>query len=288
MPKTIDMISQRYGNWEVLSQGGKDKRGAIMYLCRCDCGTQREIVGYSLRRGDSTNCGCKINKIGKEGKDLSGQNFTNWTVLRRNGKDIHGALLYECHCECGTVRDIAGYSLRNGDSKSCGCLQASKTSVRADGKTTHWSPTKTHGMKGTPEYTAWAAMKGRCSNPNYENYPNYGGRGITVCKEWDDSFEAFYADVGPRPEGHSLDRIDVNGNYEKNNVKWSCSEEQCNNRTNARYLTHDGRTQTIAQWSKETGVTYQTIHNRLERGWSAANALSTKNYKCAQHADRSI
>lgn len=125
-----------------------------------------------------------------------------------------------------------------------------------------------HGMRNTPEYAAWGAMLNRCFNSNTDSYPQYGGRGITVCQEWRDSFVAFYKCVGDRPEGYSLERIDVNGNYEPGNVKWAPAEEQCNNRTNAVTLTYKGKTQTIAQWARELGLKHQMIRQRVLRGWT--------------------
>jgi hypothetical protein len=154
--------------------------------------------------------------------------------------------------------------LKGNRTYSCGCKSGRKPleigKVLKNG-------TVFHGMKGTPEYSAWGAMKGRCSNPKYDNYHNYGGRGITVCEEWSNSFTQFFKDLGPRPEGCSLDRIDVDGNYEPGNVRWGTEEEQCNNRTNAQMITHNSKTQTIAQWARETGLSTGLLYSRLYRGW---------------------
>lgn len=179
-------------------------------------------------------------------------------------KGKRGEPMFHCVCDCGKERTVEGYRLKRKDVTSCGCMRT----------TNRRNATKKHGMKGTPEYAAWNGLKDRCCNPNCPSYPHYGGRGITVCDEWTNSFEAFYEHVGPRPEGFTLDRKDVNGNYEPGNVFWVDQEQQCNNRTNARSLTFNGKTQTIAQWSREVGIGYTTIHRRLLYGWPVELALT--------------
>lgn len=196
-----------------------------------------------------------------------------WTVYAR-AEDHVGKVRYpmfRCVCECGTERNIAAQSLRRGDAYSCGCKH--KPPAPGQAKRSKPKGNVKHGLRNSVEYSTWVSMKQRCLNPNSENYSNYGGRGITVCEEWKDSFLAFFNYVGPRPEGTSLDRIEVNGNYEPGNVRWATEEEQCNNRTNARTITSNGKTQTIAQWSRETGVAFATIHARLKRGWPPEKAL---------------
>lgn len=150
--------------------------------------------------------------------------FGRWTVLAPAKRDKHGRKRFLCRCDCGVEKLVAGTYLRHGKSQSCGCLQRE----RAPG-----APIK-HGMAGTPEYRAWQQMRQRCSNRRHVEWRNYGGRGICVCKEWDQSFQAFYEHVGPRPSSqHSLDRIDNDGNYEPGNVRWATASEQ---RRNQRYM----------------------------------------------------
>lgn len=124
----------------------------------------------------------------------------------------------------------------------------------------------------TPEYQAWASMKHRCTNPNNKRWPRYGGRGIRVCEEWM-SFENFFADMGPRPPGMSLDRIDNDGNYEPANCRWASVEDQNRNRSNVIHLTHEGETLCVAEWTR-LGLGKNTIYARLQRGWSVEEALS--------------
>ena len=133
----------------------------------------------------------------------------------------------------------------------------------------------THGMSGTPEYRAWKAMKDRCFNPNSKKYPNWGGRGITVCDRWLD-FENFLADMGSRPTAkHSLDRIDNDGDYSPKNCRWATKAEQNNNKRTNHLITIDDVTLTITQWAKKMGFNETVIYCRLNRGWSEYDAVMT-------------
>lgn len=139
---------------------------------------------------------------------------------------------------------------------------------------------RTHGdtinARSTVEYKAWRAIKNRCLNPLVDAYPDYGGRGITVCAAWKDSFETFLADMGRRPSpNHSIDRIDVNGNYEPDNVRWATWTEQQRNRRSNRLVTYCGVTQCVSAWSDATGIHKHTLRTRLDAGWSVERTLTT-------------
>lgn len=127
-----------------------------------------------------------------------------------------------------------------------------------------------------PLYHTWQQMKKRCSNPNVDGYENYGGRGITVCESWAASFESFARDMGERPEGMTLDRIDTDGPYSPENCRWATHTTQGRNRRNNRLLTMDGRTMSMIEWSEETGIPKRTLQSRLNiHGWSVRDALTT-------------
>lgn len=137
---------------------------------------------------------------------------------------------------------------------------------------------RTHGMSASPEYKAWRSMRIRCYNNKSRQYINYGARGITICQKWLISFANFYRDMGPRPSNkYSIERIDVNGNYEPSNCKWATAREQCNNKRNNVLLTFEGKTQTIAQWSRDKGLRQSTIWLRLYKyNWTLEKTLTDK------------
>lgn len=162
--------------------------------------------------------------------DLTGQRFGRLVVLayaasKRNRRT------WTCRCDCGRGAVVSSDALRGGRTVSCGCRQAS---VLGDS-------TRTHGGSRTPVHRVWNTMKYRCYNPNSPEYPYYGGRGIQVCERWQNSFAAFRSDMGPRPAGGSIDRIDPDGNYEPGNCRWATQREQVRNSRAAKLCEEDAR-----------------------------------------------
>jgi len=150
--------------------------------------------------------------------DIGGRRFGRILVICRDGSDRQGYATWVCRCDCGRTTVCIGRKLRAGRVRSCGCLRREGTKRR-------------HGMKYTREYAAWKSMKDRCLNPQNKDWAYYGGRGITVCQEWRDSFEAFFAHIGPRiSPKHSIDRIDNDGDYVPGNIRWATGRQQCLNR----------------------------------------------------------
>jgi hypothetical protein len=185
-----------------------------------------------------------------------------------NSNDKRKALF---QCECGNVVEAFKSNVSRGHTSSCGCLRKKVTRERSlkHGQKTNRKPTKT--------YAAWVNMKGRCENTNRPDADNYVLRGITVCERWD-VFENFLADMGEAPEKSSLDRIDNNKGYYKENCRWATAKEQnLNKRNNVRYE-YEGQSKTISEWAEEYGIGRVTLFKRLQRGIDMKTALSTKGY----------
>lgn len=171
-----------------------------------------------------------------------------------------------CLCDCGNkTAPIDGSKLRYGETKSCGCYKRELVIQRN---------TK-HNLCYTRIHRIWAGMQDRCYNPNSPKYHRYGARGIRVCDEWLNSLETFYdwAMTNGYREDLTIDRIDNDGNYEPSNCRWATNEEQCNNRGHHIVLEINGETKTIAQWARETGLKYRTIHARYNRGWTGEDLI---------------
>lgn len=167
-----------------------------------------------------------------------------------------------CRCDCGEEKSIRNRSLGSGNSKSCGCGR--NIAVRL-------AITK-HGYSGTRIYNIWSGMMDRCYEPSHHSYGNYGGRGIRVCERWHD-VQTFAADMLPIPTGRTLDRVNNDGNYTPENCRWATPSEQQRNTRRARRLTFDGRTESIATWAEEKGMSLQTLLMRL-RVWPVDKALT--------------
>lgn len=199
--------------------------------------------------------------------DLTGKVFGRLTVIRRIADTDRPR--WECRCECGCKTQSTGQSLRRGGAQSCGCL---RTEIISAAKTKHGCAT--NGL--TPEYRSWASMIQRCENPNSNSYSRYGGAGVAVCTRWRNSFAAFFADMGPRPAGTTLDRHpNKAGNYEPGNVRWADKRAQANNRRTNRVVTYAGRELTLAEAVRAAGglVTTMTAWKRLKRGWPIERAV---------------
>lgn len=194
---------------------------------------------------------CKMKPL-----NLIGKTFGYLTVIERRPNDKHRNTTWLCKCTCGKTKVISGQSLRKGYSKSCGCKKSEMLS-KANTK---------HGMKYSPTYNSWLAMKKRCNNPVCDHYYNYGAKGIKVCEEWNSSFICFLHDMGKRPQGKTLDKIDNSKGYYKENCKWSTDKQQRENRTDNCMIEYKGRIQTCKQWSDETGIKYDILNDRFNRG----------------------
>lgn len=197
-------------------------------------------------------------------KDLTGEKFGRLSVIRSEGKNRHGSYMWLCECDCGNRKVLDGSELRRGNVKSCGCLSRELARERF---------TK-HGYSRTKIYDEWKKIRQRCNSPQYSK------RGIKVCDRWSNDFRAFYNDVSKlqhyEEPGYSLDRIDNDGSYEPDNVRWADAVTQANNRSNNVLITYDGETHTQAEWARKCGVKYSALQWRLANGWPVEKALTTK------------
>lgn len=181
-------------------------------------------------------------------KDITGKKYGKLTVLGVSGKSKEGRLRWNCSCDCGGGGDYYKNNLDSGRSH-CGCDANTKPNLK-------------HGLRNHPLYSIWIAMKSRCANPENQDYANYGGRGISVCKEWESSLQQFIADMGERPEGFSLDRIDVNLGYSPDNCRWADWNTQMDNR---RVTVRVEGGESIKSVSDRTGVSRHTLYMREYR-----------------------
>jgi len=200
-------------------------------------------------------------------KDITGQKFGRLTVISKNDRPGH-LTYWNCVCDCGNTAVIAGSRLKNGNTKSCGCLHDESSRKRAKMQFTK------HGMCHTRLSSIWSSMKTRCSNPNARAYKWYGARGITFCDDWNE-FEPFmeWALANGYSDNLTLERIDVNGNYEPENCKWIPFSEQGKNTRKNHFVTIKGETHCVSEWSKIIGINRSSFRERLQKGWSEEDLL---------------
>jgi hypothetical protein len=194
--------------------------------------------------------------------DLTGKRFGKITVISKGDK-VGSHFYWNCVCDCGKKIYYRIDQLKRGENANCGCLS------------------KKHGLHYTRLYNIWGNMKQRCYNKNYTYFLYYGGRGIKICDEWLKDFMAFYdwAYANGYEDTLTIDRIDVNGNYEPSNCRWIPKEEQTKNVRRNRRLTYQGETHTFAEWSRILGIPPNTIWERANRNLSVEEILSTKKLK---------
>lgn len=193
---------------------------------------------------------------------MTGKKYNHWLVLSEmRGSQANPAKVL-CLCDCGKKKIVIRRDVLFGQSKCCGCLRS-------------WSHVRTHGMSNAPEYRIWNEINKRCHNVSCKKYKNYGARGIKVCSRWHD-FANFYSDMGPRPSlQHSIDRIDVNGDYSPENCRWSTPKAQARNKTNTVFVEFLGEKKSLGEWCEIYGMRTNTVLGRLKLGWPIEKALTT-------------
>lgn len=206
----------------------------------------------------------------KPSRDLTGETFGFWTVLRKSQEKLSNTIAWDCKCICGTERAIRSSGLLSGQSSNCGCKRKGKA----------YKHGATCNGKISPEYRSWQMMVQRCTNPKATSFESYGGSGITVCNEWLNSFETFLKDMGPRPSvKYSIDRIDSTKGYCPDNCRWIEKREQPHNFKRNVLVSYQGSTMPLwhlMQSHNTLGLKYSTVFMRVTKlGWKAEDAIST-------------
>ena len=200
-------------------------------------------------------------------KDLTNKRVSRLLVIRRYPENNKfGQVQWECLCDCGNITIVGTSQLRPNRTTSCGCFQ--KEAAR--------NASLTHGMSSSAEYRTWNKIRERCYNERDKRYSDYGGRGITMCEEWRNSFEAFYRDMGPRPTPeHTIDRRENDKGYSKENCRWATWNEQQNNKRNNLHYEHKGEVKTLGTWCRELNLNYKLTYKRIYKyGWTFEEAIT--------------
>lgn len=266
----LEKPGDRFGKWTLIEHMYKTKK----WLCRCDCGTVREVRADVLKAGASLSCGCDTKRLQSEAKikqgskyDLTGQRFGKWIVIKYAG---HSKWL--CRCDCGTEQEVQTGGLRFGSTRMCGkcAVEVFRKECRAT----------THGESDTKLYGVYYGMHHRCENKKAKYYKRYGGRGITVCEEWsgENGYIHFrdWANKNGYEEGKEIDRINNDGGYAPNNCRWVTRIENTNNTSANRFIEIDGETKSIAEWARYFNVPYSLFRGRYVLGnWTLEATLNT-------------
>lgn len=203
-----------------------------------------------------------VHHMGKY-QDLSGKKFGMLTALYRS-ENQNGRTMWMCKCDCGNTKAVEAYALKNGNTRSCGCIPK-----------LYPNATK-HGKCYTRLNRIWCGMKSRCNNTNDPHYKYYGAKGVKVCPEWENDFESFYkwSMEHGYTDSLTIERNNICGNYCPDNCRWATPKEQCNNRSTSRRIEYKGKLYTVAVLSEKFGIPYGTFYARIKRGWSVEEAVT--------------
>lgn len=282
--KTEDLIGHRFGRLVVIGKAkddfSKNGKRIAKWHCRCDCGNELDVREFNLKNGNTKSCGCyRISRIKEKlTEDLVGQRFGRLIVVER-ADNLYGRTAWKCKCDCGGSKIAISANLKRGLVTSCGCK------VKENRVPDYAIKYHKHNMSRKRIYGVWLSMKDRCYNVNCSTYENYGGRGIKVCDEWlgENGAENFikwayengYDKNAPYGEC-TLDRRDVNGDYEPDNCRWVTQKEQANNKRNNLKFEYKGEIKTLAEWCEIYEKNYDSIRRRIVRdGWEFEKALLT-------------
>jgi hypothetical protein len=266
MRRLNDLTGARFGALTVTGRA-PSKNGRTYWECQCDCGNVKIIESYHLQHDNYISCGCRKKPSPKK-INMIGERFGMLTVIEE-ADNLYGGreAAWKCKCDCGNTIIALGSMLRRGSYKSCGCQRA---------KRAHDNFT-THGKTKTRIYKIWLGMRQRCYYSNYIEYYLYGGRGIKVCDDWRDNFSSFYewAMTSGYSDNLTIDRINVNGDYEPVNCRWVTGKAQANNRRNNHYIKFENQTHTMAEWARIKNIPYSCLEERINKlHWTIEDALN--------------
>lgn len=274
MSRSIDLAGQRFGRLVVLRRAGSTPTGKALWLCRCDCGTEKAVTGVALRmtRKPVRSCGCAMHQAGPR-RDITGRVFGRLTAVRVEAPPRPGKTRWVCRCCCGAECSVTVDHLTTGHTTSCGCWQEERRFKHGHAKR--------NATTGT--YGSWKAMLRRCHDPKNPGWELYGGRGVRVCDRWNPSeggcFANFLADMGPRPEGLELDKDTRAGAgcllYSPDTCCWATKEEQVRAMRSNRWVTHEGQTLIASDLARKAGLHPDVFTHRLDAGWDVQRALDT-------------
>lgn len=273
----------RFGMLTVIGDADRSKHRQRRVSVRCDCGAEKSIFVHHLILAKS--CGCAARRGRKAGPTFvpkgaePGTRYGRLTILRHDPVKAGQSWRVICACDCGAEHTALISNIRGGLTRSCGCLALELTSER----------TRTHGLTGTPIWRTWASMRARCECETATHFDRYGGRGITVCARWRDSVAAFAGDMGSRPNGRSIDRIDNDGGYwcgkaecpecgplgRAPNCRWATDLEQARNTSRTVRVEVDGQLVSTAELRIKHGITRQAFESRVRSGWTPLRAATT-------------
>lgn len=256
--RIIDLTGQKFGKLTVIELAGTDKYGTALWKCKCNCGNMKIVRSVNLKNGYTVSCGCI------RANDLTGKRFGRLVVLVRcpveYTKSGNRVFKWKCKCDCGNVVNVIHSNLVKGATGSCGCTQKELTSKRFS----------THGMRNTRLYEIYANMKQRCENPNNPRFASYGGRGITICKEWQgkQGLKNFldWSIANGYAEELTLDRKNNEEGYSPQNCRWATQEQQRNNQRKTIWIEISGIKKSLKQWTEFMNWKYGRYSERHRKG----------------------
>jgi len=254
--KPIDISGKKFNKLTAI-EFNHIKEKKHFWLFKCDCGKLIIAEKLNVLYGSKKSCGCINNKI-----DITGQKFNRLTAIKFSHMDKHWFQHWLFRCDCGTEKIIGMQNVMHGKTISCGCYNKEKST--------------THGYTNHPLFNIWKKMIQRCHDKNDRTYKSYGARGISVCDEWKNSFDSFAKDMGTRPsKKHSIDRIDNNLGYRKDNCRWTTGHEQSINRRNVIYVEYNGERKRLFDLCEEMGVDRVRTFKRINYyGWTTEKAIT--------------